>query len=71
LKYYAKAEKEAKEDLKNEMERLYNSMANTYLKMRKYDESIEYFNKGIKINPKLDMLYYNMANVYKEIGKIE
>jgi pentatricopeptide repeat protein len=53
------------------MERLYNSMANTYLKMRKYDESIEYFNKGIKINPKLDMLYYNMANVYKEIGKIE
>ena len=47
------------------MDRLYNSTANTYIKMKKYNESIEFFNKAITVNPRLDMLYYNLANVYK------
>ena len=38
--------------------------------MKKYDQSIEYFNKAIIVNPKLDMLYYNMANVYKDMGMV-
>jgi tetratricopeptide (TPR) repeat protein len=45
-------------------------MANTYFKRKDYKKALEYFEKGIKTNPKLDMLYYNMANVYKEMGKV-
>ena len=53
------------------MDRLYNSTANTYLKIKKYDTCIEFFDKAKAINPKLDMLYYNSANVYKEMGKLD
>lgn len=38
--------------------------------MKKYNEAIEFFNKAITMNPRLDMLYYNLANVYKEMGKV-
>ena len=53
------------------MDKLYNSTANTYLKMKKYDKCIEFFDKAKVINPKLDMLYYNSANVYKEMGMLD
>lgn len=39
--------------------------------MKEYNNSIEAFNKAISINPKCDMVYYNMANVYKDMGNIE
>lgn len=39
--------------------------------MKKYTESIEFFNKSIALNPNFHMAFYNMANVYKEKGEIE
>lgn len=39
--------------------------------MKKYNESIKFFNQSIEINPNFHMAYYNMANVYKEKGDIE
>jgi tetratricopeptide (TPR) repeat protein len=39
--------------------------------MKKYNESIDYFNKSIELYPKFHMAYYNMANVYKDMKKLD
>ena len=47
------------------MHRVYNSIANTYLRQKKYEESIKAFQKAIELYPQFHMAYYNLANVYK------
>lgn len=46
-------------------------MANTYYKMNQNEKSIEVFHKSISINPNSHMAYYNMANVYKSMNKLD
>lgn len=50
---------------------LYNSMANTYYQMKQNQKAIDLFLKSLAINPNSHMAYYNMANVYKAMNKIE
>ena len=48
---------------------LYNILGLILAEQKKFDEAIEYYEKGIKIKPDFAILYNNLGSIYKSRGK--